>query len=102
MSEGPYFRNDKASFWEQKFYKQMILVKHIDRSKTQKSSISLLTEFQGPYGPLKNSSPCGGHARSARKASRFAQNNVDTHPECNNIYMQITSSKYKQITTRLR
>ena len=30
-------------------------------------------EFQGPYGPLKNSSPCRGHARSARMASRFAQ-----------------------------
>ena len=30
-------------------------------------------EFQGPYGPLKNSSPCAGHARYARMASRFTQ-----------------------------
>ena len=39
-------------------------------SRTQ---IMLSLEFQGPYGPLKNSSPCGVHARSARLASRFAQ-----------------------------
>ena len=30
-------------------------------------------EFQGPYGPLKNSSPCGGLACFAHKHSRFAQ-----------------------------
>ena len=32
-----------------------------------------ILEFQGPYGPLKNSSPCGGHAHYARMASRFAR-----------------------------
>ena len=31
----------------------------------------IILEFQGPYGPLKNSSPCRGHARYARMASRF-------------------------------
>ena len=30
-------------------------------------------EFQGPYGPLKNSSPCGGHARFSHTVSRFAR-----------------------------
>ena len=33
----------------------------------------VILEFQGPYGPLGNSSPCGGHARSARMASCFAR-----------------------------
>ena len=32
-----------------------------------------LLEFQGPSGPLENSSPCGGHACSARMALRFAR-----------------------------
>ena len=30
-------------------------------------------EFQGPYVPLRNSSPCGGLARFARKHSSFAR-----------------------------
>ena len=34
-------------------------------------------EFQGPYGPLRNSSPCGGLARCAHKSSRFAPISVN-------------------------
>ena len=33
----------------------------------------VILEFQGPYGPLGNSSPCGGHARSVPMASCFAR-----------------------------
>ena len=32
-----------------------------------------ILEFQGPYRPLKNSSPCGEHAHYTRITSRFAQ-----------------------------
>ena len=44
-----------------------------DNQSLQKLTNINKLEFQGPYGPLENSSPCGGHARSARKASRFTR-----------------------------
>ena len=38
-----------------------------------------ILEFQGPYGPLRNSSPCGGLARFAHKLSRFARKLLQTY-----------------------
>ena len=39
----------------------------LDPSSFHQSSTFITLEFQGPYGPLKNSSPCGGLARFAHK-----------------------------------
>ena len=36
-------------------------------------NIFKILEFQGPILALRNSSPCSGHVRSARMASRFAR-----------------------------
>ena len=45
----------------------------------KKQRILWSLEFQGPYGPLRNSSPCGGLARFAHKISAPCMLRVRTH-----------------------